>query len=58
MSMRKIVNKETGVDPVDYVGEFGGNCKFQLYALGEDGTKLQGNAINTQFNNTTKGFNP
>ena len=23
MSMRKIVNKETGVDPVDYVGEFG-----------------------------------
>jgi len=41
-----------------WFSEFGGNCKFQLYALGADGTKLQGNAINTQFNNTTKGFNP
>jgi GLEYA domain len=41
-----------------WFSEFGGGCKFQLYALGEDGTKLQGNTIATRYDNTTKGFNP
>ena len=41
-----------------WFSEFTGGCKFQLYALGEDGTKLAGNGMGRFVNNTTKGFNP
>jgi hypothetical protein len=41
-----------------WFGEFTGACRFQLFALGEDGTKLAGNNLTINYNNTTKGFNP
>jgi len=41
-----------------WYSEFLGGCKFQLYALGEDGTKLNGQQMDLVYNNTTKGYNP
>ena len=40
-----------------WYSEFSGGCKFQLYALGEDGTKLNGADFDLAYNDTTKGFN-
>ena len=41
-----------------WYSEFTGGCKFQLYALGEDGTKLSGDEIGKYYNNSTKGYDP
>lgn len=40
-----------------WFSEFTGGCKFQIYALGENGSKLNGDDIVLAYNDTTKGFN-
>ena len=36
--------------------EFGGGCKFQIYAIGQDGTKLTGHDLTWCHNSVTNGY--
>jgi GLEYA domain len=39
-----------------WMSEFGGNCKFQIYMEGADGTKLNGHDLAWEYNTLTGGY--
>jgi hypothetical protein len=41
-----------------WYSEFTGGCKFQLYAIDEDGNKYNGQDLQWAYNGTTSGYNP
>lgn len=63
-SASTISAKSLTLDPNKYYpiriwySEFTGGCKFQMYALGQDGTKLNSEDMDFYHNGTTNGYNP